>query len=183
MPRSCRRKSESEFNRSYERMLDEADSPISPRTPSSISTIDAPRGLADKTVTIASRTSPGRRRFLSLTFDVLGTVTSLRRRDVYVKLAGARGRLKTRRQACASTFRAIPPTAVGGCFGSAYDGTRGSRWKSHPRRWVDRSRPGYADACAEVFSNPATGRPVPERSTHCLGWYLGCARDLVVGWY
>src|SRR5712692_8871323 len=92
MPRSCRRKSESEFKRRYERMLDEADSPISPRTPSSISMIDAPRGLADKTVTIASRTSPGRRRFLSLPFDVFGTVTSLRRRDVYIKLPGARTR-------------------------------------------------------------------------------------------
>ena len=48
-------------------MLDDAAAPISACTPSSISDTAAPRGFVDKTVTIASRTSPGRRR---LSFDL-----------------------------------------------------------------------------------------------------------------
>jgi hypothetical protein len=57
---------------------------MSPRTPSAISSTDAPRGLFDKTATIASRTSPGRRRVLLFRFDRFGIGRSLRRLDVSV---------------------------------------------------------------------------------------------------
>ena len=66
-------------------MLDDAASPMSARTPSSISDTAAPRGRVDKTVTIASRTSPGRRR---LSFDLFraGIIEErVRRLDVFVK--------------------------------------------------------------------------------------------------
>src|SRR4249920_1770332 len=67
-------------------MLDDAALPISSRTPFSISDTAAPRGLVDKTVTIASRTSPGRRR---LSFDLfrggMSRKKRVRRLDVFVK--------------------------------------------------------------------------------------------------
>ena len=65
-------------------MLDDAALPMRSRTPSSISDTTAPRGLVDKTVTIASRTSPGRRR-LSALFRVCISHRRVRRLDVFVK--------------------------------------------------------------------------------------------------
>jgi hypothetical protein len=64
-------------------MLDELESPISRPTCCVISEIEAPPGLEESTFIIASRTSPGRRRFLLFWFP-FGTLASLRRLDVSV---------------------------------------------------------------------------------------------------
>ncbi len=66
-------------------MLDDVESPISRPTCCVISEIDAPSGLEESTLIIASRTSPGRRRFLFFWF-ALGTLASLRRLDVSVNV-------------------------------------------------------------------------------------------------
>ena len=67
-------------------MLDEAAPPMRPLTPFSISEIDAPPALPDRTVTIASRTSPGRRLRLNLDFFPVVMERMVGRLDVFVNL-------------------------------------------------------------------------------------------------
>ena len=67
-------------------MLEDGEGPMSPRSLSSISGIAAPFGLLERIVTIASRTSPGRRRCLLFDFvpDCMGR--NVRRPDVFVNI-------------------------------------------------------------------------------------------------
>src|SRR5262249_58737388 len=59
---------------------------------------------------------------------------------------------------CASAFRAIPPTAVGGSFKPSLQRRAHSKIPEfHPRQWVDRSNPAYKDGRTRTSLNSTHG--------------------------